>query len=185
MIMYRENGRHIIPEHGFTPFLNISRPKSRGWLKIRSADPTQHPLMQPNYFSDPDDIRVYRDGIRIGRDILAQKAFDPYRGVEYGTGPQAKTNDQIDQYLRECSESVYHPVGTCKMGFDEMAVVDDRLRVRGVSGLRVVDASIMPSIVSGNTNAPTIMIAEKAADFIIRADRGSSTESRNIERASA
>lgn len=185
MIMYRENGRHIIPEHGFTPFLNISRPKSRGWLKIRSADPTQHPLMQPNYFSDPDDIRVYREGIRIGRDILAQKAFDPYRGVEYGPGPQAKTEAQIDQYLRECSESVYHPVGTCKMGSDEMAVVDDRLRVRGVTALRVVDASIMPTIVSGNTNAPTIMIAEKAADFIIRAERNGNTAARNLQRAAA
>lgn len=169
MIMYRENGRVIIPEHGFTPLFNISRPKSRGWLKIQSADPTRHPRIQPNYFSDPDDIRVYREGIRVGREVLAQKAFDPYRGVEYAPGPQATTDAQIDQYLRENVESVYHPVGTCKMGRDEMAVVDDRLRVRGVSGLRVIDASIMPTIVSGNTNAPTIMIAERAADFILAA----------------
>src|SRR5262249_17994152 len=104
----------------------------------------------------------------IGREILAQRAFDPYRGVEFGPGPQATTDAQIDQYLRECAESVYHPVGTCKMGSDDMAVVDDRLRGRGITGLRVVDASIMPTIVSGNTNAPTIMIAEKAADFITR-----------------
>ena len=89
--------------------------------------------------------------------------------MEYAPGPQATTDAQIDQYLRENVESVYHPVGTCKMGSDEMAVVDDRLRVWGVSGLRVIDASIMPTIVSGNTNAPTIMIAEKAADFILAA----------------
>ena len=160
MIMYRENGRVVIPEHGFTPLFNISRPKSRGWLKIQSADPTQHPRIQPNYFSDPDDIRVYREGIRIGREVLAQRRSTlSRRGV--CPGPQATTDAQIDQYLRENVESVYHPVGTCKMGSDEMAVVDDRLRVWGVSGLRVIDASIMPTIVSGNTNAPTIMIAER------------------------
>jgi choline dehydrogenase len=168
MIMYRDHGREIIPVHGFTPYLNIARPKSRGSLKIRSTDPKTHPIIQPNYFSHPDDIRLFRKGIAIGRDIISQKAFDPYRGIEYAPGAEAKTDAQIDAYLRQNVETVYHPVGTCKMGSDENAVVDDRLRVHGIVGLRVADASIMPTLVSGNTNAPTIMIAERAADFILR-----------------
>jgi choline dehydrogenase len=172
MIMYRDHGREIVQEHGFTPYLNISRPKSRGAIKIVSTDPTKHPEIQPNYFSEPDDIQLFREGIRIGREIVAQKAFDPFRGVEYAPGPNARTDQDLDNYLRQNVETVYHPVGTCKMGSDEMAVVDNRLRVRGVENLRVADASIMPTIVSGNTNAPTIMIAEKAADFILRTGAG-------------
>lgn len=167
MIMYDNHGRSIVPEHGFMPYFNIARPESRGTIRIRSTDPTQHPLIQPNYFERPEDLRVCRDGIKISRDIVAQKAFDPYRGIEYGPGPEVKTDAQIDAYLREKMESIYHPVGTCKMGSDSLAVVDDRLRVHGVEGLRVVDASIMPTLVTGNTNAPTIMIAERAADFIL------------------
>ncbi|PLL13663.1 choline dehydrogenase [Tabrizicola sp. TH137] len=167
MIMYRDHSRYVVPEHGYMPYLNISRPKSRGWLRIASTDPTRHPTIQPNYFSDPDDIALYREGIRIGREIIAQKAFDPFRGTEYAPGPNVRTDAEIDEYLRNAVETVYHPVGTCKMGQDSMAVVDDRLRVHGVAGLRVVDASIMPAIVSGNTNAPTIMIAERAADFAL------------------
>ncbi len=167
MIMYDDHGRNIIPEHGFMPYFNIARPESRGSIKIQSTDPRQHPAIQPNYFEQPDDVRVMRDGIRISRDIVAQHAFDPYRGTEYGPGAEVKTDAEIDEYVRAKIESIYHPVGTCKMGSDAMAVVDDRLRIHGVDGLRVIDASIMPTLTTGNTNAPTIMIAEKASDFIL------------------
>ena len=167
MIMYGDDGREIIPEHGFMPYFNITRPESRGYIRIGSTDPTKYPTIQPNYFEQPEDLRVMRDGIKISREIVAQRAFDPYRGTEYGPGPEVKTDRKIDEYLRAHVQSIYHPVGTCKMGDDEMAVVDDRLRVRGIEGLRVVDASIMPTLVTGNTNAPTIMIAEKASDFIL------------------
>ncbi|MHC8326709.1 GMC oxidoreductase [Pseudomonas sp. LB1P83] len=145
----------------------MCRPKSRGSIQIHSTDPTLHPLIQPNYFSDPSDIELAREGIRIGREIISQKAFDPFRGEEYAPGAALQTNAQIDEYLRMNVESIYHPVGTCKMGWDDAAVVDDRLNVHGIEGLRVADASIMPTLVSGNTNAPTILIAEKASDMIL------------------
>ncbi len=166
MIMYDDHGRSIIPEHGFMPYFNVTRPESRGSIQIRSRDPAAYPVVQPNYFARPEDMRVMREGIRISRDIVAQHAFDPYRGAEYAPGAEVTTDAEIDAYLRARVESIYHPVGTCKMGSDTMAVVDDRLRVRGVEALRVVDASVMPTLVTGNTNAPTIMIAERAADFI-------------------
>ena len=170
MIMYDDHGRSIIPEHGFMPYFNIARPESRGLIRIKSNDPKDYPTIQPNYFERPEDIRVMREGIRISRDIVAQHAFDPYRGAEYAPGSDVTTDADIDGYLRSRVESIYHPVGTCKMGADNMAVVDDRLRVHGIEGLRVVDASVMPTLVTGNTNAPTIMIAERAADFIRSAD---------------
>ena len=176
MIMYDDHGRHIIPEHGFMPYFNVARPESRGSIRIRSKNPSEHPAIQPNYFEQPDDLRVMRDGIKISRDIVAQAAFDPYRGTEYAPGAEIRTDREIDDYLRAKVESIYHPVGTCKMGSDTMAVVDDRLRVHGVEGLRVVDASVMPTLVTGNTNAPTIMIAERASDFI-RGEAGSDARS--------
>lgn len=182
MIMYDDHGRNIIPEHGFMPYFNIARPKSRGSIRINSTDPTRHPVIQPNYFDDPDDLRVMRDGIKISRDIVAQKAFDPYRGEEYAPGGNVRTDQEIDDYLRAKIESIYHPVGTCKMGSDPMAVVDDRLRVHGIAGLRVVDASVMPTLVTGNTNAPTIMIAERASDFIIN-DAAKTSQQRHLETA--
>ena len=170
MIMYEDHGRKIIPEHGIMPYFNIARPKSRGNIRINSTDPSKHPTIQPNYFDDPDDLRVMREGIKITRDILSQRAFDPYRADEYAPGKDVRTDQEIDDFVRANTESIYHPVGTCKMGSDDMAVVDDRLRVHGVEGLRVVDASIMPTIPTSNTNAPTIMIAEKAADFILKGE---------------
>jgi choline dehydrogenase len=114
----------------------------------------------------PDDLRVLRDALRMSRDIVSQKAFDGLRGEEYAPGKNVTSDADLDEYIRSDCQSVYHPVGTCKMGNDSMAVVDDQLRVHGIAGLRVVDASIMPSLTSGNTNAPTIMIAEKAADIL-------------------
>jgi choline dehydrogenase len=167
LLIYSDHGRKIANEHGFMAYFNIARPESRGTIMIRSSDPRQHPSIQPNYLSAPEDVRNMRDGIKIGRQILAQKAFDPYRGEEYGPGPAAQADADIDSYVRQTAETIYHPVGTCKMGSDPEAVVDDRLNVRGLSALRVIDASIMPRLVSGNTNAPTIMIAEKGADFIL------------------
>lgn len=178
MLMYEDHGRKIIPEHGFMPYFNITRPKSRGTIRINSTDPSKYPTIQPNYFDDPDDLRIMRDGIKITREIIAQHAFDPYRGDEYAPGKDVRTDKEIDDFVRQNAESVYHPVGSCKMGSDDRAVVDDRLRVRGIDGLRVVDASVMPTIPTGNTNAPTIMIAERSSDFIIQEAREPAAEQR-------
>ncbi|MFM0616336.1 choline dehydrogenase [Paraburkholderia nemoris] len=167
MVMYEDHGRKIFHEEGVMPYFNISRPQSRGTVMAGSSDPLALPIIDPNFFSAPDDIRVMRDGLRISRELFRQKAFDPYRGEEFGPGKEVTSDSDLDEYLKNKSESVYHPVGTCKMGSDDDAVVDARLRVRGVRGLRVVDASVMPTLTSGNTNAPTIMIAEKAADMIL------------------
>ena len=167
MVLYNDHGREIIPRHGFMSYFNLSRPESRGSITIRSADPLQHPAIEPNYLSAENDIRVLRAGIRISRDIVAQQAFDPYRGAELMPGPEVQTDAELDAFIRQNSETLYHPVGTCRMGQDPGAVVDEQLRVHGVQGLRVVDASVMPRLVSGNTNAPTIMIAEKASDMIL------------------
>jgi len=166
-IMYEDCGRKIIPEHGFMAYFNICRPESRGTILVRSDDPRQPPEIQPNYLSTPGDVEVMRNGVKIARDVFAQKAFDAYRGSEYGPGSSKTSDAEIDAYIRQTGESVYHPVGSCKMGSDDAAVVDPQLRVRGLTGLRVVDASIMPTVTTGNTNAPTIMIAEKAADMIL------------------
>ncbi|MCP5172306.1 MAG: choline dehydrogenase [Pseudomonadales bacterium] len=165
-LMYNDHGRDIIQEEGFMAVLNSCLPRSVGSVAIRSADPAQHPVIDPQYLSDPDDLRVMREGIRQVRHIFAQSAFDDCRGSEYAPGEAADTDDALDNYIRRNANSLYHPVGTCKMGNDTDAVVDQNLCVHGVEGLRVVDASIMPEIISGNTNFPTMMIAEKAADII-------------------
>lgn len=165
-VMYSDHGRKIINEHGFMAYFNLARPESRGAIRIRSKDPAQHPSIQPNYLQADADIRTMRDGIKIGREIIAQQAFDGLRGTEYGPGSGATRDADIDRYVRQTAETIYHPVGTCKMGHDFDAVVDDRLRVHGIDALRVIDASIMPTLISGNTNAATVMIAEKGADFI-------------------
>jgi choline dehydrogenase len=167
MALYNDHGRDIVQRHGFMSYFNLSRPESRGYIKLRSTDPLAHPIIEPNYLESENDLRTLRAGLKISRDVIAQNAFDPYRGEELAPGPAVKTDKEIDDYIRQNSETLYHPVGTCKMGSDAQAVVDDQLRVHGVEGLRVVDASIMPRLVSGNTNAPTIMIAEKAADMIL------------------
>ena len=166
MALYNDHGRDLIPRHGFMAYFNLSRPESRGFIKLRSADPLAHPIIEPNYLESENDLRTLRAGLKISREVVAQKAFDPYRGEELAPGPAITSDKDIDDYIRANSETLYHPVGTCKMGQDDLAVVDDQLRVHGVDGLRVIDASVMPRLVSGNTNAPTIMIAEKAADMI-------------------
>jgi len=156
--------------HSFSGFANVVcpvRPQSRGTLKLRSADPMQAPLMQPNYLSAEYDRHVLVEAMKIGRKVAARQPIASHILAEYAPGPDVKSDDEVLAYCRETGLSIAHQVGTCKMGGDPMAVVDAELKVLGgISGLRVVDASVMPNLVSGNTNAPTIMIAEKAADMI-------------------
>lgn len=150
----------------FTSSVCQLRPHSRGYLEINSNDPMKYPAIHSNYLSDERDHQVAIDGIRTARRIAEADAIAPHIIDEYVPGRQFQTNDELLDAARRYSQTIYHPTSTCKMGYDDMAVVDERLRVHGIQGLRVVDASIMPEIVSGNTNAPTIMIAEKAADMI-------------------
>ncbi len=154
--------------HGFMAHVCQLRPESRGTIRLKSADPLVDPLIQPNYLATEEDRRAMREGIKILREVFGQPAFDPYRGPEIWPGSTVQTDHEIDAFIRRTAETIYHPVGTCKMGRDDdrMAVVNGHGQVRGVEGLRVVDASIMPTLVGGNTNAPTIMMAEKIADHM-------------------
>jgi len=142
------------------------RPDSRGRISLRSADPLDEPVIDPQYLTEETDLEILLEGVKLVREILQAEPFDEYRGREVSPGPDVQSDEQLIEHIREAAETLYHPVGTCKMGADEMAVVDENLAVHGVDGLRVVDASIMPTITSGNTDAPTTMIAEKAADHI-------------------
>ena len=153
-------------QHGVTLTAYVNRPLSRGEVTLASADPLDRPVIDFNYLSEPDDTRCAIAGVRWNLRILYTKAFDDIQGEELAPGVKSRSDADIESFVRRTASTTWHPVGTCKMGNDEMAVVDDRLRVRGIEALRVVDASIMPKIVSGNTHAPTIMIAEKAADLI-------------------
>ncbi len=152
--------------HGISFTSYISRPLSRGKVTLASADPLDRPVIDFNYLSERDDMTCALAGLRWNLRILYAKPFDDIRGEELSPGAKARNDADVESFVRRTASTTWHPVGTCKMGNDETAVVDSRLRVRGIDGLRVVDASIMPRIVSGNTNAPTIMIAEKAADLI-------------------
>ena len=151
---------------GFTAAACNLRPTSRGYVRIKSGDPQAHPAIRYNYLSTPEDQRVAIDSIRLTRRIVRAPAMAKFAPEEFLPGGNAESDADLLAAARETAGTVYHPVGTCKMGQDLLAVVDERLRVRGVGGLRVIDASIMPNLVSGNTNAPTIMIAEKGADMI-------------------
>jgi choline dehydrogenase len=159
-------------EHGFQAHVGPMRSKSRGSVRLKSPDPADPPLIQFNYMSHPDDWVEMRACVRLAREIFAQRAFDAYRGREIQPGETCVSDEAIDAFVRQKAESAYHPSCACKMGSaaDPLAVVDPETRVIGVGGLRVVDASIMPSITSGNINAPTIMLAEKAADMILGRD---------------
>jgi choline dehydrogenase len=165
--LVNDHGRKPIGRHAFQAHVGPMRPTSAGTIALRSADPAVHPLIQPNYLATEQDRLEMRDAVKLTREIFAQAAFDPYRGAEIQPGAAVRTDAEIDAFVRARSDSAYHPSCTCKMGDDAMAVVDGALRVRGMEALRVVDASVMPSVVSGNLNAPTIMIAEKAADMIL------------------
>ena len=155
--------------HTFSAFTLVyypMRPESRGWVRIRSRDPREAPAIQPNYMATEYDRRIMLAGARLARRLVATPSFAPYVLDEYRPGAAVESDAQLLDTIRNTGSSGYHPVGTCRMGEDAGAVVDAALRVRGVDGLRVVDASVMPLLVSGNTNAATLMIAEKAADLM-------------------
>ncbi len=166
-----QHGRHRLEGFGYTLHACALRPKSRGTIRLKSADPSAHPAICPNYLGDAEghDLGVLIEGARISRDIFAQAPFTPYRGEEIFPGAAATTDAELETFVRRKAETIYHPVGTCRMGNDDGAVVDSELRVRGIDGLRVVDASVMPTLIGGNTNAPTIMIAERAASLLVSA----------------
>ncbi|WP_088346766.1 MULTISPECIES: choline dehydrogenase [Rhodomicrobium] len=163
------DGKHLATEHGFQAHVGPMRSKSRGWVRLKSADPRDHPRILFNYMSHPDDWTEMRACVRLTREIFAQPAFDPYRGREIQPGAEVTSDEAIDAFIRAKVESAFHPSCTCRMGApgDRMAVVDPQARVIGLDALRIADSSIMPSITTGNLNAPTIMIGEKAADHIL------------------
>ena len=160
------NGSNPIKVHSFQAHMGSMRSPSRGRIQIRSKDPAEHPSILFNYMSTEQDWREFRAGIRITRKIMQQPALAPYVGKEISPGIEVQTDDEIDAFVREHAETAYHPCGSCAMGVGEMAVVDAEGRVHGLQSLRVIDASIMPEVVTGNLNAPTIMIAEKISDLI-------------------
>lgn len=162
----RYDGNAPATGHGFQAHVGPMRPTSRGHVRIRSSKPTDAPQIVFNYLSTEQDRKEFRAAIRLTREVFAQKAFDRFRGEELSPGPAVQTDDEIDAHIRAQAETAYHPSCSCRMGHDEMAVVDGAGRVHGVQNLRVVDASIMPAVVSGNLNVPTIMMAEKLADAI-------------------
>lgn len=164
-----DHGRQTAWGHGFSCHVCVLRPQSRGTVRLRSADPLTLPAVDPNFLGHPDDLERTVRGVQIMRRILAQPALARHGAKELPASAQAQTPEQIAQWVRESADTIYHPVGTCRMGPGAMDVVDSQLRVHGVQGLRVVDASIFPQIISGNTNAPTIMVAEKAAHMILEA----------------
>lgn len=173
----------ISKEHSFTILPGLIYPKSRGEVRLLSADPFAAPAMDPHYFEDDDDVKLLLRAFAMARDIAATQPLAKYLRGEATPGPATKTEAEIRAAIRLYAKTIYHPVGTCKMGpaSDRMAVLDPELRVRGVEGLRVADASIMPSIVGGNTNAPCIMIGERAADLVkgVSASRRASTSEQN------
>ncbi|MDO9250773.1 GMC family oxidoreductase [Hydrogenophaga sp.] len=161
-----DHGRKTVLGHGYSCHVCLLRPKSRGTLRLASADPQVMPLIDPAFLQDPDDAARLVRGFKVMRELMQQPALARHGGVESKASAHARSDAQIEQFVRFHADTIYHPVGTCRMGPDAMAVVDARLRVHGVAGLRVVDASVMPSVVGGNTNAPVIMMAEKAVDMI-------------------
>jgi choline dehydrogenase len=159
-------GDPLHPFPAFTASVCNLRPTSRGTVRLKAPDPRAHPAIRPNYLATPEDRHVAAQAIRLTRRICAANALSRFSPEEYRPGPEFKSDEDLAKAAGTIGTTIFHPVGTCKMGQDDLAVVDERLRVRGMSGLRVADASIMPTITSGNTNAPVIMIAEKAADMI-------------------
>jgi len=162
------NGPRVAKQSGFTCYAHPMRPESKGRIHITAADPQRPPAINFNFLSAPPDAELTVRAIRIARAVMNAPAMQPLLLTEVGPGPDLTTDDDIIEWVKAAAETTYHPVGTCKMGQDPMAVVDDRLRVHGIAGLRVADASIMPTLTSGNTNAPSIMIGEKAADMVLK-----------------
>ncbi|MBV9463236.1 MAG: choline dehydrogenase, partial [Verrucomicrobiae bacterium] len=169
-VLYLKEGLEAPREHGFSIGPVLLQPKSMGAVRLRSGNPAHAPAIDPNYLSDPggEDLRAMIAGVHWARRVAMSRAFDPFRGDEIEPGSDRLSDVEIEQFIRDRAQTFYHGVGTCKMGTDSMAVVDPELRVRGVEGLRVVDASVMPRIIRAHTYAATVMIAEKAADTILR-----------------
>jgi choline dehydrogenase len=166
---HRDHARYLAAGPGITLHATLQRPKSVGEMRLRSADPLEHPILDPKYFSsdpDGDDLRTMTEGVKINRRIAAQSPLAEIIAHEITPSADAKTDDEIADYIRGHCTTLYHPTSTCRMGVDAMAVVDPQLRVHGLEGLRVADAGIFPNMISGNTNAPTIMVAERAAMFM-------------------
>ena len=167
--LFANNGRQMQPMHGFYAHINVARPQSRGLVRLSGADPDLPPVIDQAYNADPADRAALREGVRIARRLFRQAAFDDLRGAELAPGPDVDDADDaaIDAYVRATAEADYHSTSTARMGTDPLAVVDPALRVHGIAGLRVVDASVMPHLPGGNTAIPVAMIAEKAADLIL------------------
>ena len=180
-----DHGRKTVFGHGYSCHVCLLRPKSRGSLRLASADPKAAPLIDPNFLADPDDLQRLVRGFKAMRRILEQPALAAHGARELAASAGARSDAEIEAFIRGHADTIYHPVGTCRMGGGPMDVVDAELRVRGVEGLRVVDASIMPAVVSGNTNAPTVMIAEKAADMIKAAAKAPAASSFTLAQESA
>ncbi|HOV19044.1 MAG TPA: GMC oxidoreductase, partial [Ottowia sp.] len=162
-----DHGRATVFGHGFSCHVCVLRPKSRGSVRLASRDPLAAPLIDPAFLQEGDDVRRLVKGFRQMREILSQPALARHGGREKSAA--VRSDAEIEAFIRQHADTIYHPVGTCRMGKGPMDVVDDRLRVRGIERLRVVDASVMPSVPGGNTNAPVVMVAEKAASMIRRA----------------
>ncbi|WP_374371364.1 choline dehydrogenase [Tabrizicola sp.] len=162
----RYDGKKPLKGHGFMVLTGPNKPKSRGHVRLRSADPFEQPDILFNYLDREEDREGFRRCLRLTREIIAQPAFDRFRGEEMAPGKDVQKDDEIDAWVRETMESTYHPCGSCRMGEDAMAVVDSELKVRGLEGLRVIDSSVFPSEPNANLNAPTIMLAERAADMV-------------------
>jgi choline dehydrogenase len=164
--------RVLDSQPGMTMTTYQCRPESKGSIHLKSADPAADPAIRPNFLAEEMDRQTGVAGMKIARRVMENAAMNKYRAFEMNPGPKVQTDEEWLEFARNNGQTTYHVIGTCKMGNDSMAVVDDQLRVRGVAGLRVVDASIMPTMVSGNTNAAVIMIAEKGADMIKAAATG-------------
>jgi choline dehydrogenase len=160
-------GPKIARTAGFTCYAHAMRPESKGSIHITSADARTPPAIRFNFLSAPVDAELTVKAVRIARSVMTAPAMAPLKLTEQAPGPERQTDEDIITWVKATAETTYHPVGTCKMGIDPMAVVDPRLRVHGIQGLRVADASIMPTLTSGNTNAPSIMIGERASDLIL------------------
>ena len=169
LAIMKDHGKTVIEKDGFSVHVCQLRPESRGEVALRSADPFDDPAILANYLATDEDRRALREGVKMVRALVKGAAMDAVRGEEFQPGEAIQSDADLDAWIRETSETIYHPVGTCRMGAagDDLAVVDETLCVHGLKGLRVVDASVMPTLVGGNTNGPTIMIAEKAADMIL------------------
>ena len=168
-VAIRYDGKAPAESHGFQAHVGPMRSASRGWVRLRSSDPTAAPIIQFNYMSTPEDWRDFRTCIRLTREIFRQEAFKPFAGREIAPGAAVESDDALDDFIRDAVESAYHPCGTCRMGRsnDPMAVVDPECRVIGLTGLRVIDSAIIPQITNGNLNGPSLMIGEKGSDYVL------------------